>query len=197
MTGRLTAALTVGVLAMAEAGWAHPANDRGSAVLRVLVLNQAGGPVKPELLDRAEADAASIFSAAGVRLAWRHGHTEGADFDVVVKIVSGTRLAGLSSAESDVTLGFALTANERPGLRGQIVCVRLDEIERYAGDHTVSVPHLCGLVIAHEIGHLLLSAGHSPSGLMRAAWNPESLGAMYFTRSQVKTIQARLAAAAR
>lgn len=186
-------AVGIGVLALCETAWAHPRIADGFGVLRVVVLNQAENGLTPGALRDAEAEAASIFAPAGVRLVWRESKADGADFDVAVMIVSGTRLAGLSPADAESTWGFAITRKDGAGLRGRLVYVRLDQIQRYAADQPVSVPHVCGLVIAHEIGHLLLSAGHSPSGLMRAMWQPESLTDMYFTRAQVDMLHARMA----
>ena len=34
---------------------------------------------------------------------------------------------------------------------------------------------LLGCTIAHELGHLLIGAGHRPNGLMRASWSKEEL----------------------
>jgi hypothetical protein len=62
--------------------------------------------------------------------------------------------------------------------------------------HTPSV--LLGTVIAHELGHLLLSTNsHSAFGLMRANWSGKELlavehRAMYFNSSESKRIQQAL-----
>lgn len=193
MGRRIVIAVSLGVVALAESGWASPRSQRDPAVLRVVVLDQPGVRMTAAVLHGAEADAASIFAAAGVRLVWRESEADGDDFDVTVRIVSGTRLAGLSSDRAESTLGFAITDKDAAGLRGRVVYVRLDQIEQYADEHPVSATHLFGLVIAHELGHLLLAPGHSRTGLMTAVWHPELLTAMYFTNPQVETIHARMA----
>jgi hypothetical protein len=38
---------------------------------------------------------------------------------------------------------------------------------------------LLGFVMAHELGHVLLGAGHTPDGVMQAAW-----GEMYALRQR-------------
>ena len=54
---------------------------------------------------------------------------------------------------------------------------------------------LLGTVIAHELGHLLLSTNsHSAFGIMRANWSAKELWAvehraMYFSSSESKRIQ--------
>jgi predicted Zn-dependent protease len=61
---------------------------------------------------------------------------------------------------------------------------------------------IMGLVIAHEIGHLLLPHGsHSDTGIMRGQWDFRalrriSLHALGFTRSQAQEIRRRASVAA-
>jgi hypothetical protein len=45
---------------------------------------------------------------------------------------------------------------------------------RYQGDAGV----VLGLVMAHEIGHLLLGPGHVPDGVMRSAWSRREMEAV-------------------
>jgi hypothetical protein len=37
---------------------------------------------------------------------------------------------------------------------------------------------LLGFVMAHELGHLLLGAGHTPDGVMQAAWSQKQMDAL-------------------
>ena len=46
--------------------------------------------------------------------------------------------------------------------------------EKHHGDSGV----LLGFVIAHELGHLLLGAGHTPDGVMQAAWGQRQMDAL-------------------
>jgi hypothetical protein len=41
---------------------------------------------------------------------------------------------------------------------------------------------LLGYTIAHELGHLLIGAGHRPSGIMRASWGKPELEALNHRR---------------
>ena len=46
--------------------------------------------------------------------------------------------------------------------------------ERHHGDAGV----LLGFVMAHELGHLLLGPGHTPGGVMQAAWGQKQMDSM-------------------
>jgi hypothetical protein len=37
---------------------------------------------------------------------------------------------------------------------------------------------LLGFVVAHELGHLILGAGHTPDGVMQAAWGQRQMDAL-------------------
>ncbi len=45
-------------------------------------------------------------------------------------------------------------------------------------DPITSADQLMGYTMAHELGHLLIGAGHRPNGLMRAALNKKELEAL-------------------
>ena len=61
--------------------------------------------------------------------------------------------------------------------RGWLATVFSDRIGRAASRVGVEADTLLGLVIAHEIGHLLLGVGyHGETGVMRAAWPGDLLG---------------------
>jgi len=56
-----------------------------------------------------------------------------------------------------------------------------------------------GHAMAHEIGHLLLPYGHSPTGLMRAEWEAKDLRLaanrqLNFTSEQAELMRGRLLA---
>jgi hypothetical protein len=46
--------------------------------------------------------------------------------------------------------------------------------EKHHGDSGV----LLGFVMSHEMGHLLLGAGHAPDGVMQAAWGHRQMDAL-------------------
>lgn len=72
---------------------------------------------------------------------------------------------------------------------------------RWAARHDADADALLGLVIAHELGHLLLGPGYVDDGVMRAAWKKDELEALRqrrlrFTKSQRERIQQELRARA-
>ena len=61
--------------------------------------------------------------------------------------------------------------------RGWLATVFSDRIGRAAPRLGVGADTLLGLVIAHEVGHLLLGVGyHGETGVMRAQWPAQLLG---------------------
>ena len=72
-----------------------------------------------------------------------------------------------------------------PEHRGRVAYVFYDRVERIAETYLdksrgcaecdVEIVIVLAHVMAHEIGHLLLPYGHSPTGLMRANWDAADL----------------------
>jgi hypothetical protein len=190
-----TVALTVWILGFAVTASADDHQQAEGHNLRVLVLNQAQVPT--EVLRAAEEDAAAIYAAAGVRVIWlepiEDGSEQGRPFDVAVKIAGGMKSSMRPPGVGDLSLGFAAVKSEGEGRRGRLVWVFFNEVEIHAGRHHIMPSRLCGLVMAHEIGHLFLPAGHSEQGLMRAAWDLRSGALDYFTAAQTTEIHTRLA----
>jgi hypothetical protein len=191
--GRRTCEVALGLWILGFAGMAAADEPRQpqAGTLRMLVMNQAR--VRPEVLRAAQDDAAAIFAAAGVHLVWLEQASAGNEpFDVVVKIAAGMTPAMLPHNVGDLSLGFAAANATSEGRRGRLVWVFFDRVETNAGHHHIHSSRLCGLVMAHEIGHLLLPAGHSENGLMRATWKLRSGLLDYFTEPQVDAMRARL-----
>ena len=112
---------------------------------------------------------------------------------MTVKIAAGMKPSMLPSNVDDLSLGFAPTKATGEGLRGRLVWVFFDQVETHAERHHVDISRLCGFVMAHEIGHLLLPAGHSDRGVMQAKWDLRYGLPDHFTDAQADAIRARLA----
>jgi hypothetical protein len=83
--------------------------------------------------------------------------------EVIVRIVSAP--ANLSTAAlAETWVSADVTA-------GSVATVYVDRVRTLATAGGVDAGTLMGRAIAHEIGHLLLGAAHSRSGVMRPVWS--------------------------
>jgi len=93
-------------------------------------------------------------------------------------------------------LGAAPTSAKEPG---HLAYVFYESVERMSEAYAVDVVLVLAHVIAHELGHLLLPAGHhSPSGLMHGHWGARDLraavwGMQNFSAEETNLIRAALA----
>ncbi|MCC6585636.1 MAG: hypothetical protein IT168_02855 [Bryobacterales bacterium] len=86
------------------------------------------------------------------------------------------------------TLGIALTDR---------AFIFLPKIQQLAAAKQVPLSAILSVVIAHELGHLLLGPGHSPAGVMRptcgnSEFDLAQRGQPGFTRHQARQMRARL-----
>ena len=89
-------------------------------------------------------------------------------------------------------LGFADELGTTPG--SGIVYLFGDMIETAARDQRVPLQDVLGVVITHEIGHLLIARGHAERGIMRSQleageWRKASQGMLGFTPRQAEIIR--------
>ncbi len=156
----------------------------------------------PHAIMAAQRFVSEVYAEAGVTVTWaplhRHGldmrpPARGAPGDLTIMMLS----RGMASHYdvSHDTMGFAAVPAEGSG---RIAYVFYDRVETARGAQPGGLVDLLGLVIGHEIGHLLLPRGsHSPTGLMRERWHLHQLslmdpGAVRFTHGQAEHIRGRL-----
>lgn len=171
-----------------------------SLVLTIEVRNYAN--VDAETLEKAEGVATLIFRQAGVRTQWIDREIPN-DLDssiLQVQLIAGVMAERLNVAHN--VMGLA-PGNERDR---QFVYVLYDGVEALARAHKEALlrgevqrnanrAQILGVLIAHEIGHLLLNLpSHSAAGIMRGDWNFKDLedaayGCLLFTRPQAKSLQ--------
>jgi hypothetical protein len=150
-------------------------------------------------LDRTTREADHIFHAVGIDTVWLECPVSEADSekfqachpslgptDVVLKIVP--RSPSKREGFRDTQFGFAA---------GSQILIVYRQIEEMAKDSESSRPRILGLAIAHEVGHVLLGPNsHSPTGIMRAQWNPKDFErfseGFRFTPEQVEKLRAEL-----
>ena len=164
------------------------------------------GNVPVGQLIHAQADVAQVYCDVGIEIAWREtrhlstltppapARFTSSKPGLTIIILSPdmvTRMAPPSTA-----LGTAPGSLDGPGHIAYVFYSRLPILNGGNDDEII------GLVIAHEIGHLLLPYGsHSDTGIMRGQWDFRelrriSLHALGFTRFQAQEIRRRASVAA-
>jgi hypothetical protein len=176
------------VLASLAAGRVHAqAVDRRPAV-EVVLDNRA--PAAATEIAAAQARVRFIFREAGIHVAWMGRTTEpfpelGGDRIVLV-------LLDLSDANRVITgdptrLGFAVPPANR-------VYVHYPRVAALARERGVQPGWFLGVVVAHELGHVLLPrAGHAEAGIMAPSLAPDSRFVPVFSREEGRDLRARLA----
>jgi hypothetical protein len=165
--------------------------------ITVLVYNYAD--VEPATLLAAQKAAAKTYEKAGVAIVWRNCPVETeanrcvqtADPDqLVLNIAHGNQML-----TSD-TYGVALQGRDGWGTVCDVFYDRIVELQN--SFPRAAEPTILGIVVAHELGHLLLGKNsHSATGVMQAVFQyrdfiPTSFGGITFTRQQAKKICDRL-----
>jgi hypothetical protein len=159
------------------------------------------GNVPVRQLIHAQADVAQVYCDVGIEIAWRETrHLSTATPPAQTRFTSsgpGLTIIILSHdmvnrmAPPSTALGTAPGSLDGPGHIAYVFYSRLPILEVGNDDEII------GLVIAHEIGHLLLPYGsHSDTGIMRGQWDIRdlrrvSLHALGFTQFQAQEIRRR------
>jgi hypothetical protein len=177
-----------------------------AATITMRVENNAN--VEDWVLGRAEKDVAFILGQAGVDVRWLHCPSRS-----VLDGPLNPCQRGFSPTEfwlrivpqkppalGDETLGFAIH-DPVAGAGGGYAYVSYPMVELLTRTAGTSESQVLGVAIAHEIGHLLLGAPHSQTGIMCARWKRAhfqlmSMGRLLFTPDQVKQIHAEVMARA-
>jgi hypothetical protein len=157
-----------------------------------------------ESIARAQQLVTETYRTIGVRTEWlqtvrpaeasaSNGVPLGDPAEFLVIVLSPSMSRRLEVSED--TVGRAAVAR-RAG--GHVAYVLFDRVRRVAGMAARNAMDVMGLVMAHEIGHLLLPYGHSRTGLMRPNWDVEDLRSTHdrtefaFTPAQADVIRETL-----
>lgn len=175
-----------------------PHSEEAESPLRITVRVYNSARLPAGQLARAEAQATVLLHDAGVETIWLDCTVVAADTqndpactqpfrgtDLALALLD--RLPSRVPAVGKTTLGFSVV----PGVGfGHNAYVSVDRAQQLAQDDKISLEAVLGSAAAHEIGHLLLvSNGHSVSGLMRAEWDTQDLrrvaqGSLLFTAQE-------------
>jgi hypothetical protein len=141
-----------------------------------------------------------LYGAIGVGIEWRtpgpsaDGSGQDGELEALAVILVGRDVSG-QRPQGDRVLGRAPGTHAAPGRIAYVYHHRLERLTREIGQDPADI---LALVLAHEIGHLLLPVGaHSEHGVMRARWRTEDLrrldvGRLGFTAEQAGHILRRL-----
>jgi hypothetical protein len=191
-TRKLTTALAVSAtLLTAHAATAAGASDRATIVLHV---DDFSG-LLPVDVDAARSVARRVFGRAGIQAIWVYGRNRTPPIEgalhlkvlVLSKEMAGQKIA--SEGVPDNVLGQAAKACGRAYIFSHRIAALAARNQRPVGD-------LLGLVIAHEVGHLVLPGnGHSPRGIMTSSLDLSAAALPAFTPDQMAAIRQRVASA--
>lgn len=163
----------------------------------VCLYDYAGLPA--ETLHKSQVEVSRIFRHAGVDLRWLEGRRHAADSFPLVPCGDVTGFSGLvlKLIPEQMTGYFHPAPNELGFAAGTQAWVFVGRVRIASEFHDFFI--ILGDVMAHELGHLLLGPGHSPSGIMSASYRKETLlnaefGRLLFTPQQARRMRATLTA---
>jgi hypothetical protein len=175
----------------------------GDLAIKVSVFNDA--QISDGKVATAESVAARLFAHAGIRIDWLNcGHaTETGEERASCSKAAfpehfAVRLRQRSLNLNESTLGLSFLGDDGIGCHANVFYAGVEPIQQEAG---LSAEAILGLVIAHELGHLLLGTNsHADRGIMRANWKTQELslagkGRLGFTENQAQKMRVRLESA--
>lgn len=132
----------------------------------VLVLLQNDAGVAPAVVASAQAEVVRLYGLIGVEVTWV---TKVPEYGTRLRIVCLVAWEPADRRFPESVMGFT---NTGPGGRGILAYVFWRRVERASQKFTAAQHTLLGVVIAHELGHMLLpNQSHAKRGLMEDPWN--------------------------
>jgi len=148
----------------------------GGEQINVAVCNI--GQLPAQAIENAEDEAAYVFGTMAVEIYWMGC---GADLDprnarmhpdFIVRVRLGGRISKTGPASLS-SMGHAFIDDSGAGY---IADVYYGAIQQLTSRYSVAdEDRVLGYTMVHELGHLLIGAGHRPRGIMRAAWSEGEL----------------------
>ena len=154
------------ILFLSVSAWVGlPANVGAQPVSPpVLILLQNDADVSPAIVAKAQAEVVRLYGLIGVEITWV---TKVPEPGQRLRIVCLVAWEPADRPESVLAL-----TNTGQGGRGILAYVFWPRIVRASQRFTAAQDNLLGVVIAHELGHMLLpNQSHAKHGLMEDPWN--------------------------
>ncbi len=187
LTPRATAAAALTAIALGAAPQSAFANSHLQTVV-LHVTDYSHMPAKD--LEEAERLASDVYARVGVDVIWTDGCAAQAGVDAALHLDVVILTAAMTARRHPPALAFGQASHETR--HAFIYGARIiDHAMRTGSDPR----WVLGLVLAHEVGHMLLPRySHTPSGLMRASWEGRVALLPDFLPAQAATIRSLLAA---
>jgi hypothetical protein len=137
-----------------------------------------------------------IYARAGVELLWSHPSPKLTPFDgPIIHIIIITSEDAARIGDPPDAIGFTPTSSSG---RGMLAYIFEHRVRHVAKGYGVLPGVVLGAAIAHEMGHMLLQKGHTPTGLMRAEFNQADFrrirrGELGFTAEEAIDLRAHVA----
>jgi len=176
-------AAAAGLFAATAATAAEPQQTR--IVLRVSDAWQ----LPPDVLSRAQAEVAAIYERIGVEVIWTAPDGSVNDTQTFTVVIL-SRERGLKKIAAD-GVGENVMGQARKGTGYAYIFTQ--RVRDTAARRGICFEKLLGKIVAHEVGHLLLTNGHSDVGIMQPAIPVRTNTSEWFTPVQGATIRAELA----
>jgi hypothetical protein len=148
------------------------------------------GELPASTVVRAESEVDAVFSPMDIQIQWKGcnddtsaGPAGKAWFIVRLRNDNPPETKGKSSLDD---MGRAYVGETG---HAYLADAYAKAIKQLAARHDADADALLGLVMVHELGHLLLGAGHVPDGIMRAVWKADELEALRQRRLQFNKVQ--------
>jgi len=144
--------------------------------------------VAPGDLAYAQKEASKVFANIGVRLVWTDGYATGAARDGHRHFDIAILTAEMTERRRAAVGVFGQASNET-----NRAFIYYGRVLSHALETNSDPRRALGLVLAHEVGHMLLPGeGHSETGLMRATWVGRLATVPGFLPEQAAIIRAQL-----
>jgi hypothetical protein len=184
--------IVAGILgAMPQRAWA---GATGALEMRVLILNHAGAP--PQVLTAAERAAARVFDQIAIQTSWHvSGVKAGDGSDQIEDDLGSAVIVSLLSEAMEIQMKARPTVMGMAVPGGRLAKIMYGRVEKMAQAASTDLATVLGHIIAHEIGHLLLSRdAHSSGGIMAAALNPHlaARGVLWFSPAEAAEARVRV-----
>jgi len=155
--------------------------------------NLSGAP--NAIVARAQAEVVRVYAAAGVTVQWAPTESPAqstCDVRSIRVVLLPVEAGDLRRMRDTVVMGVAARTPRGNGT----AYVYYRRVEEQAERHHAPLERVLACVMAHELGHLLGTHGHSATGVMRASWrNAEfrqaSEGALQFSSRDAAIMQSR------